>query len=229
MLLQGMKRKKSQEIVVYIYAEYTKEEYFTIGMEIVILLVTRKLPSLSSVAWYANPFLIPWIHIHSHTHKHTHAHIIMHTRKKGNKRHARSTFRDSNQTWQRRREIKKLRTNIRLINFIITFFTRDFSTIKNKQTLKHVLKFSSHTKQNFHRSSGLHSSLWQDTLPPAFPRRSADFTLNFCKSRLLHEELSKWNHSGINLPVIQRKLRPKRWQVMCEKLCVMGCSIHMAR
>lgn len=167
-------KEKSQETALYIYTEYTKEEYLTIRMEIVILLVTGKLPILSFIArdmqihsWYLKC-------INTHTHKHTHAHIIIHTREKGNKRSARITFHASNQTWQRMREIKKLRTNIRLINFIIRLFTRDFFTIKNKWTLKYVLKFSSHTNQNCHRSSVHQSSLWQDTFPPEFPRQSTD-------------------------------------------------------
>lgn len=43
-------KEKSQETALYIYTEYTKEEYLTIRMEIVILLVTGKLPILSFIA-----------------------------------------------------------------------------------------------------------------------------------------------------------------------------------
>lgn len=68
-------KENSQEMALYIYSAYDKEEYLTVGMEKVALLVTGKLHSLSSGAQYASPFLIPWMHTHSHTHKHTHMYI----------------------------------------------------------------------------------------------------------------------------------------------------------
>lgn len=96
---------------------------------------------LSSVAWYTNPFLIPQMPTLTQIHT-----CSYNCKYKGERKQKTSQkcipLQQLNVTKEEQGK-KKLRINIRLRNFIIRPLTRDFSTNKYKQMLKHNLKFRS--------------------------------------------------------------------------------------